>query len=407
MRVPADIDQVRDMSSLNPDDIICSLMADNDQYIHLKYNNGQLQLNCTDCALDNVHIARVIPDWPNLHVIESVKAGKADGNSYDNVIKPLLEMLEIDHTYHKTEDLDTITKVASSLAKEMIDTTVLMISGDTSLMELLNELYIGEVHNLKLLLFPAGSGNALATSIGIDVSRSIAILAGCDHQGQLIPLFPVLLPANSKRVYTLGDKDAMHSERSDISGKYNEANTEVTVYAAVVVSWALHAALVADSDSPEYRELGNERFKVAAKENLEREEGYCCAMDVSYMGDQKEVKDAEKQYSYVLFSSVPQLEPGFLIAPKSVPLSGKLTTVLMNMLPSGKVMSLLMNAYESGAHVKDSNIVHEEVERVSLKINEGEERKRRICIDGAIFVLPKDAVIKILPAVYPSVKLIH
>lgn len=61
--------------------------------------------------------------------------------------------------------------------------------------------------------------------------------------------------------------------RSD-SSKDSYFEPPLTLNAICVVSWGAHASLVADSDSPELRHLGEARFRKAAEENMARTQRY-------------------------------------------------------------------------------------------------------------------------------------
>jgi diacylglycerol kinase family enzyme len=165
------------------------------------------------------------------------------------------------------------------------------------------------------------------------------------------------------------------------------------IYGAVVASWGLHAALVADSDTAEYRKFGSERFKMAAKELLHPADGTAphrfqgqITMTTSdaQTGEQSERVLEESEHMYVLATLVPRLEKDFLISPDTEPLGGQMRFLRFGPLSGDEAMRLMMLAYQGGKHVEDELVTYEEIERLRIDFREDLERWRRVCIDGKI-----------------------
>lgn len=180
----------------------------------------------------------------------------------------------------------------------------------------------------------------------------------------------------------------------------NEAQTQTPLYnnilyGAVVASYGLHATLVADSDTTEYRKHGDKRFGLVANDLLNPPEGgnpHAYKAEVTLTKeDGKEDVIAKKEHGYILASLVSNLEKTFTISPASKPLDGQLRVVHFGPLDGEETMEIMKEAYNNGNHVGMETVGYESV--VGLKINfleEGEDWKwRRCCVDGLIVGVEK------------------
>ena len=164
------------------------------------------------------------------------------------------------------------------------------------------------------------------------------------------------------------------------------------IYGAVVCSWALHASLVADSDTAEYRKFGSQRFQMAAKELLSPSDG---SVPHAYKGQITLFKLDEnghefrqmlkaQEHGYILATLVSNLEEKLTISPYSKPLDGQLRLVRLGAIPSEEVMRILGLAFQGGAHVDSEAVVYENIEGMRIDFDEPDGRWRRVCIDGRI-----------------------
>lgn len=169
-----------------------------------------------------------------------------------------------------------------------------------------------------------------------------------------------------------------------------------TLYGAVVASYGLHATLVADSDTTEYRKHGDKRFGLVAKDLLFPEDGgkpHAYKADVSLDG--KTIERTE--HGYVLASLVSNLEKTFTISPASKPLDGKLRVVHFGALGGGDAMEVMKAAYAGGKHIEMNEVGYAAVDTLRIDFKEeGESWKwRRCCIDGLIVGVEKGGWVEI------------
>ncbi|KAK9237984.1 ATP-NAD kinase-like domain-containing protein [Lipomyces kononenkoae] len=331
----------------------------------------------------------------HITVVNSSTAGTQKGKQvYDKLLHPLLQTLDIAHEYIPTTSASTISELGVSLSTNEpgLPRTIVLLSGDTSIHELVNSLApISLTQTITLALIPTGTGNALMTSLsrGTITSAVFGLLHG--NPRPLNPFY-VAFPSDSKEVIppTVNNPDGkiVALETPDSSSGARK------IFALVVASWAIHAALVGDSDSPEYRKLGNDRFKIAAQENLARNVAWHGPVRYSSVQSREE-EVVEGPHSYLLMTSISSLEPGFMIAPTAEPLSGKLEMVQMPFLSGDEIMRVLMLAYQNGKHVQEKEVMYKEVEEVRVTVHEEEERMRRWCVDGRIIIVPNGATVAV------------
>lgn len=300
----------------------------------------------------------LVPSWlHNMTIIDSRKAGASHGGDiYFSLLSPLLHELGIGHVYVATDSPETIKEHARSF---YTSATVVLIGGDTSLHEFVNALPENQSKDeMRLIVIPTGTGNALLHSMG--VRNPIQAVRQLFHVRDFHELstFEVEFP-NSKSLYSL-----------------------------VVASYGLHSAIVADSDTEEMRKLGNERFKIAARQNIATPQVY--RGNISLGG-----KVISNTHSYALITLVSHLEPGFMISPKSQPPSGEtLYLVHLPVLPGEDLMNIMMAAFRGGDHLNDSRVTYTPVNSVlTVDVEEQKEQCRRWCIDGDIITSPPGKVL--------------
>jgi diacylglycerol kinase family enzyme len=183
-------------------------------------------------------------------------------------------------------------------------------------------------------------------------------------------------------------------------------NGHPIMYGAVVCSWGLHATLVADSDTAEYRKHGIKRFAMAAQEALSPADGtgphrYKAKVSLQVANDEGTswTQVENKEHSYVMATLVSNLEEKFTISPASKPLSGALRFVYFGYVSGDEAMRIMTLAYQDGAHVKDDAVDYSAVDALLIDFageeGEADGRWRRICVDGKIVRVNKGGYVEV------------
>ncbi|KAG7818173.1 hypothetical protein KL928_003174 [Ogataea angusta] len=186
---------------------------------------------------------------PNIVVLDSVKSGNrvSTKDVYKQLLLPLLDSWNLPHSYVATTSPESVRSVAASVGTT--PTLLVLISGDTTITELVNS--VASTASVTLLTVPMGTGNAFAHSVGLSTPLA-AVQALTTGTARPLRLYEAVFEHGSQLLAQEG------------------AQPVTSLRFLVVGSWGLHACLVADSDSPELRKLGTERFKVAAQRVLEQ-----------------------------------------------------------------------------------------------------------------------------------------
>ncbi|KAG7926756.1 hypothetical protein KL925_003041 [Ogataea polymorpha] len=294
----------------------------------------------------------------NVVVLDSVKSGNrvSTKDVYKQLLLPLLDSWNLSHRYIATTSPETSRQVAASIGAA--PTLLILISGDTTITELVNS--VASTATVTLLTVPMGTGNAFAHSVGLSTPLEAvqALTGGTAHP---LRLYEAVFEPGS-RLLAQGHTQPVLSLRF-----------------LVVGSWGLHACLVADSDSPELRKLGNERFKVAAQHILEKNPVF----HGSFRTDGLAVED-HAALSYFVVAAVPRFEATFEISPASDPAENALHVVYFHHQAPAAVMEILGQAYDAGKHVQDPRVGYLKAHTVELEIDEQDADLRRICVDGLI-----------------------
>ena len=325
------------------------------------------------------------PNTPTTHfkkvyVIDSINSGsgrKRESSVYFQLLKPIFDdHLKIPHIYISTTSVSTIHDFAGQLGEiEEDEVTVIFISGDTSINEFANGLTTTTSRKtINIFTIPSGTGNSLALSLGlVDEIDAVKKLLTSKENPVPLNLYEVSFPSGS--YYLI----------QDVKGP------EITkpLKFLVVISWAFHASLVADSDTPELRVHGLDRFKMAAHENLSQEQKYEGAVTIND-------KVINGPFAYWLFTPARRFEPTFEILPDGNIFDDNLYFISFNSEDdsSGKyIMDIMKDVYNKGAHIQNKKVTYQKVQRgdrITLNIeNSKEKRKRRFCVDGSIVALPE------------------
>ncbi|CCH43821.1 putative lipid kinase [Wickerhamomyces ciferrii] len=310
-------------------------------------------------------------------VIDSVNSGigRKNRDIYQSVIKPIFDQLDIQHTYLKTTSSDSITDFAKTLdlTKEH---TILLISGDTSIIELINGLpkeQGPDKHDLNLILIPLGTGNALVSSAGV-FSEVDAIKNIFSHDKSSFPLYEAQFPQDSYAPYL------------------NNRPIDKVIF-SIVISWGCHAQMVYRAEAPELRPLGVERFKIAAAEMFKGKLDYNCDIVILEGGQEKRFTESTiHKYSSIL--AVPRLEKNYNVSPDSQLKKSELHVLEFGDIPLPEFIGLLHEPYKGRAHVDHEKTIYEAVQpgrEIILRLNEEDEERSVICADG-ISVKVKNAL---------------
>ncbi|PLB44671.1 hypothetical protein P170DRAFT_440921 [Aspergillus steynii IBT 23096] len=387
--------------------------------------SGDLQDDCE--RLESVLFSSLPPELLSLHLCESVPChlqtcgcetrevhvilstlsgtGRAK-HIYHHVLQPLLRHFGLtDYDVHETDSPYTITDLCRSRfilnAESGVAQTIILLSGDGGLTDIVDTFHTAlktPSYPPTIALIPAGTGNAMASSVGIasrPVSALVTLLRGTPKP---IPVFSATFSPGAQYITGKG------RSRAHIADKSTNESLPPRIYGAVVISWGMHAALVADSDTVEYRRFGADRFKMAAKELLFPSGGaethkYTGTVTFTRGDSQNEGERVEtmetREHMYLLVTLVPRLEETFVISPESKPLDGCLRMVHFGPLPPQHAMQLMSHAYREGQHVKEDQVYYSEITRLRIDFDEKDEKWRRVCIDGKIVVVEEEGWVEV------------
>ncbi|OJJ63241.1 hypothetical protein ASPSYDRAFT_139955 [Aspergillus sydowii CBS 593.65] len=332
-----------------------------------------------------------------LHIVISKASGTRTANLYFNhILQQLFDWVGIErYEVHETQSPQTITELCHSLfipqAEAGVPQTIILLSGDGGIGDIIDSFYgtkkgICTMPNIALI--PEGTGNALANSIGLVAHPKAPLTALLCGKPCPLPVFVATFSGGANYV-----------QDGPAQPPLIDGSPSLTIYGGIVASWGIHASLVADSDSPEYRKFGADRFKMAAKELLFPPDGsethkYSGTITLIRRVDQHNINHREilehKKHMYVLVTLVSNLEKDFMISPESAALDGSLRILRFGPMEPQRAMGLLSAAYRNGQHVQDDEVMYAEIEELKIDFHEADKRWRRVCIDGrVVFVQDK------------------
>lgn len=310
-------------------------------------------------------------------VIDSVRSGVGRDNRdiYATVLAPLFKKLAIKHTYTQTKSASDITNFARSLDLSKSHTIVL-ISGDTSVYELYNGLfsqhYTGTAQPLHVALIPFGSGNSISLSSGISSIETAIQYLFTSSTSTSLPFYKATLPP----------------------GTHTTTGTPITtpLLFSVTLTFAIHANLVWVAEQPDLRDVGIDRFKIAAARVLEQDLtvplSLTCATTGSPSSSSKQLTKSTA-HAYLNVLAVPCIEKGYYISPNSHIDNQQLHIIHFDVAPPDDLMSLLSMPYQGP---QTQHIHHPSVEYIAVPKEESifieflDERveKSTCCIDGIV-----------------------
>jgi diacylglycerol kinase family enzyme len=325
-----------------------------------------------------------------IHVIISTGSGHQKATHFfENVICPVLDTLYPGQTIikHTTESVSSILELTRDIfypkANSGTPLRIILLSGDGGIVDLVNGLsslpQSGSYIAPKIVLIPLGTANALYHSINAGKKNTWGVQALASNTTKPLPIFTA--------TFSPGAKLLADEARREDSLPTNDKGHGV-LHGAVVCSWGMHASLVADSDTVEFRKFGIDRFKMAAKEALYPSDG---AMPHAYKAKVSLLKAngswealPEQEHMYVLSTLVSNLEAAFCISPASRPLDGSMYLVHFGPKSGDETMRIMELAYAGGKHVDDEKVRYEDIEGLKVELLKDEGRWRRVCVDGKI-----------------------
>ncbi|MCJ1303585.1 hypothetical protein MMC08_006395 [Hypocenomyce scalaris] len=357
---------------------------------------------------EHLSIPRDRKKGSNIHVVVSVKSGLCKAKIFcEEIVRPVFSAFGLkddDYLVHETESEHSITELVRTAflprANKGLRQTVLLLSGDGGVVDFVNILltssqsdtYVKPVIGLLTL----GTGNALAHSTGLtsdDTKGFSSFLRGT----------PRSLPTFAAR-FSTGSEFVVDEGRRAEPLPQIEGSKAGVVYGAVVCSWALHASLVADSDTTEYRKHGADRFQMAAKELLSPSDGsepHRFRGKVTLIKKDENGKEVHqpldrREHMYILAALVSNLEEALVISPFSRPLDGQLRLLHFGPLPGDEIMRIMGLAYQGGAHVKEEGVVwYADIDGLRIDFEEPDGHWRRVCVDGKIVRVGKGGWVEI------------
>ncbi|KAK2737893.1 hypothetical protein FQN57_007344 [Myotisia sp. PD_48] len=365
----------------------------------------------------------------DIHVVISTRSGtQLAAPFYEYALKPLLALINVkDYQVSETQSTETILELANTIfvprARAGFAQTIILLSGDGGLIDLIKGFSeLPETSTFVqpvVCLLPMGTGNATANSSGLLSDSTFGLSGLLMGLPKTLPVLQVKVPTDSMYVTDEGRKreSVAVATTATTATEASRNKHEAVIYGAVVVSWGIHASLVADSDTAAYRKFGVARFTIAAKELLypsdgsesHQYKGRITLVERNASSGQQEERELEGElHKYVLMTLVSQLEKGFCISPESKPLDGQLRIVHFGPIMSDQAMQFMGLAYQGGKHVSEPEVTYQAVEAVRIRLTEeGDERWRRICVDGKIVVLPAGGWLEVRRSPRELLKLIN
>ncbi|RPA98400.1 hypothetical protein L873DRAFT_1042568 [Choiromyces venosus 120613-1] len=321
-------------------------------------------------------------------VITSPHSGLGLAEAYSTtLLLPILNFYAVDYEKHAVTDPNAIKSIAQD-AIPAGKSTIILLSGDTLISELLNELPGGK--RPTIIPIPTGTGNGLASSL-YNPSSSLDTLI-----------------ANSLRALLHGSVRPLPGFTVTFSPGALLLDRPIpaqTLKGIVVTSWAFHASLVADANTPQIlsSSSGTEKFKLAAQQNLSPPlHAYRGTISILRPGraDWEEITDTDGQgHFYLVVTGVSNFEPAFRISPAAENGADGILRIVYfgvgDVRGAEGVMEVMEAVYDSGRHVSMPGVRYEEVDAVRIHVKEEEERWRRICVDGAVVTLEKEGWVEV------------
>ncbi|KAH8556629.1 ATP-NAD kinase-like domain-containing protein [Umbelopsis sp. PMI_123] len=337
-------------------------------------------------------------------ILNPVSGLRQSTENWKNIISPMLSLSGIAddrihlHTTKAALDGNRLAKdlALKVLAKSDDPIILLCIGGDGTLHEVINGLSQTSVESkLKLVVIPSGSGNAFANALGITdpVDAILRLLRG-NFQ-----------PLRTIRVSFGKCTEPYDSQNWHNHVEYQHVDHEPRIM--VVFSFGFHTQIVSKSN---YLRpfMGNSRFSLVAGFLLWWMPQYGGRLVLDEGAQEYDAKqqnwrtvngntNIDGQYTYFLGSKMPELEPGFRIAPFASTSDDHVDLVLLRDGTSDELKSILYKAFQKGSHITEPKLEYWKAKGFVLRVQDAAE----VCLDGEIHKVPKGGVIR-LQVVQPS-----
>lgn len=358
------------------------------------------------------------PDLPEIvskvHIVISTGSGTGHAQAFwEQLVRPSLHENGVHgnhYTLHSTTSESSINELIETAvlpqANKGVAQSVLLLSGDGGIVDTVNALLSGDQTETykkpNITLLPAGTGNALANSAVVGDDNTMGLRTMFCGTSKEVPLIRATFSTGARLLVNEG------REERELDGIIDGMPV---AHGAVVCSWGLHATLVADSDTTEYRKFGAERFKMAGKEALFPSDGssphaYKGRVSILRPGKDDWEDISREEHGYILATLVSNLEAGFTISPSSRPLDGKLWLVHFGHISGDEATEIMTKAYQGGKHVEDDKVGYDEIQRLKIQFDEEDGRWRRVCLDGKIIRVEKGGWVEVRSGVKGVVDLI-
>ncbi|GAB7357859.1 hypothetical protein MBLNU230_g0030t1 [Neophaeotheca triangularis] len=249
---------------------------------------------------------------PNLHIVVSTNIGTdLANNAWCDLLRPLLDHFTLsqrrEYSLHYAASRDTILELVTSTllprAKRSIAQTIVLLSDDNGLTDLLNALLstspftaaenLSKTHEQEIItppssyvkpvlcLLPCGHKNALAhsnflTSNRISQHSTFGLRALLLGKPEPLPYFQATFSRGAHLITDRGKDGASLRKirkRARLGDKAESAVDGVpTIHGAVVASWALHASVTVDEASTNSGAPTSRSFRSALEEYLRNED---------------------------------------------------------------------------------------------------------------------------------------
>ncbi|KAI9289294.1 ATP-NAD kinase-like domain-containing protein [Umbelopsis sp. AD052] len=337
-------------------------------------------------------------------ILNPVSGLRQSLDNWKNIIAPMLSLSGIaddNVLLHTTKGVMDGNKLAKDLALNVLAKSeepiiLLCIGGDGTLHEVINGLSQASVQTkLQLVVIPTGSGNAFANALEItDPADAVLRLLRGNQQ-----------PLRTIRV-SIG-KCSVPYDTQDWHSHVEFDHVDHDPRIMVVFSFGFHTQIVSKSD---YLRpfMGNSRFSLVAgfllwwmpqyggrlvldegaQEYNAEQQNWLTANDKTHI---------DGKYTYFLGSKMPELEPGFRIAPFASTSDEHVDLVLLRDGTSDELKSILYKAFAKGSHINEPKLEYWKAKGFLLRVQDAAE----VCLDGEIHKVPKGGVIR-LQVVQPS-----
>ncbi|KAG0329452.1 hypothetical protein BGZ99_001838 [Dissophora globulifera] len=270
---------------------------------------------------------------------------------------------------------------------------IMVLGGDGTVHEIVNGIleglkgsaFVSDLFRprVEFSIIPAGTGNAIATSLGITTVQEALerFLAGNST------------PMRAIQVSTPTPTVAAAAESSEAAS--NRKTWEPRLYTVVVNSFGLHCATVYDAE--DFRILGNTRFKISALKNVVMLKQYDARIELfgavqKYDRDLREmgvVSAATEtdgsasvtllgKFTYLMLTKQASLEPGFIPTPLASTSDDWLDVLAVQNADRGQILKVLGLATKGGDHVGLETVEYYKAKAVELET----PTKDRLCVDG-------------------------